>query len=194
MPRVLKASTMCALVFSTALVGWSAGCKSAAPRQETPVASPPAFESSAQPAEKVDESQGFKEATATADSLPSSASSRAELLNARGTLKPIHFDFDRSELRADAIQPLSANLAQIRKEAGLRVRIEGHCDERGTVEYNLALGDRRARTARDYLIAQGIQGDRLSPLSYGKERPVDPAHNEAAWARNRRDEFIFVAN
>jgi peptidoglycan-associated lipoprotein len=193
MIRDLSRSTLWWVSLSIAVAGWSAGCRSAAPKQESPVAHPPAFQSSV-PAEKVDESKDFKQAAPSIDTLPASPSSRAEILNAQGVLKPIHFDFDRSDLRPDAIQALAGDLARIRQEAGLRVRIEGNCDERGTVEYNLALGDRRARAARDYLVSQGVAGSRLSAVSYGKERPADPAHNETAWAKNRRDDFVFVAD
>jgi peptidoglycan-associated lipoprotein len=73
------------------------------------------------------------------------------------------------------------------------VRIEGHCDERGTVEYNLALGDRRARAAKEQLVSLGVPAGRLRTISYGKERPSDPGHGEAAWAQNRRAEFVFIA-
>ena len=73
------------------------------------------------------------------------------------------------------------------------MRIEGHCDERGTVEYNLALGEKRARAARDYLVSLGTPASRLGIISYGKERPVDPGHSESAWAENRRAEFMFLA-
>jgi peptidoglycan-associated lipoprotein len=73
------------------------------------------------------------------------------------------------------------------------VQIQGHCDERGTVEYNLALGEKRASAAKDYLVGMGINPDRLSTISYGEERPANPGHNEAAWAQNRRDEFKIVS-
>jgi peptidoglycan-associated lipoprotein len=74
----------------------------------------------------------------------------------------------------------------------IKVKIEGNCDERGTTEYNLALGDRRAKAAMDYLTAQGVDAARLTTISYGKEKPVDAGHNEEAWAKNRRDEFILT--
>lgn len=75
------------------------------------------------------------------------------------------------------------------KNADANIRIEGHCDERGTSEYNLALGDRRANSAKKYLVDLGISAERLSTISYGEEKPADPGHNEAAWAKNRRDEI-----
>ncbi len=186
-PRSLLVSSMALAVLVLALA-----CKSA-PTAETPVTTPPAFESKPQPAEKVAETSGFKEAQPAAETLQESPSSLAEKLNTQGILKPIHFDFDKYDLRQDAIRTLGDNAAGIKQYSQFKVRIEGNCDERGTVEYNLALGEKRARTGRDYLVSLGIPARRLSIISYGKERPLDPSHNEQAWARNRRDDFVFLA-
>ncbi len=101
----------------------------------------------------------------------------------------IYFDFDKSELKPDAQIALKNKAAWLEKNPGFSVRIEGHCDERGTNEYNLALGERRANAAANFLKSLGISGDRIRTISYGEERPADPGHNETAWARNRRDEF-----
>jgi peptidoglycan-associated lipoprotein len=103
---------------------------------------------------------------------------------------PIYFDFDRSELKPEAREVLNQKAEALRQYPDVRIRIEGHCDERGTVEYNLALGERRAEAARQYLIDLGIDPDRLTTVSYGEERPAVPESNEAAWAQNRRDEFV----
>jgi peptidoglycan-associated lipoprotein len=102
----------------------------------------------------------------------------------------IYFDFDQSDLRSEAREVLSRKAEILREYPDIRVRIEGHCDERGTVEYNLALGERRAEAARAYLIDLGIDPDRLTTVSYGEERPAVEGQNEAAWSQNRRDEFI----
>jgi peptidoglycan-associated lipoprotein len=104
----------------------------------------------------------------------------------------IHFDFDKSELKPEARAILVKKADWLRNNAEFSVRIEGHCDERGTNEYNLALGERRANAAWKFLNALGISGDRMTTISYGEERPVDPRHNEAAWAKNRRDEFKLI--
>jgi len=182
------------LAFVVAAIALSGvACKSVPPAQESPKPAAPSFDSSTKPAEKVDESSGFKEAAPTAESFSETPSTAADKLNAQGVLKPIYFDFDMADLRQDASQTLSANAARIRESGSLSVRIEGHCDERGTVEYNLALGDRRARAAKEQLVSLGIPAARLRTISYGKERPVDPGHNESAWALNRRAEFIFIA-
>lgn len=105
-------------------------------------------------------------------------------------LVDIHFDFDRYDLRPSDRAILSDHAKWLLANLKMRVLIEGHCDERGTVEYNLALGERRARAARDYLVNSGIAQDRLDVISYGKERPLDPHHNEVAWALNRRAHFM----
>lgn len=101
----------------------------------------------------------------------------------------IYFDFDRSELKEDAQLALKNKAMWLSKNTDYNVRIEGHCDERGTNEYNLALGERRAKAAKDFMVSLGIAEDRIRTISYGEERPADPGHNEVAWARNRRDEF-----
>ena len=105
--------------------------------------------------------------------------------------KKIYFDFDKFDLGAEAIGALNELAAFLKANAGLKVSVEGHCDERGTNEYNLALGERRAKAAYDYLAAQGIDPSRLSTVSYGEEKPADPGQNEEAWAKNRRDEFVL---
>jgi len=104
----------------------------------------------------------------------------------------INFDFDKYDLRPDARATLDRKAAFLNENGSVRTQIEGHCDERGTEAYNLALGERRANAARQYLTTIGISAGRLSTISYGKERPLDPGHNEAAWARNRRDHFVVT--
>lgn len=104
--------------------------------------------------------------------------------------EPIYFDFDRSELRPEAREILRGKAEVLRSFPEVRVRIEGHADERGTVEYNLALGERRADAARQFLIDLGLDSDRITTVSYGEERPAVEGQNEAAWSRNRRDEFV----
>jgi len=102
----------------------------------------------------------------------------------------ILFDFDSFELSPAAKKILADKAAYLKGRPGMKVLIEGHCDERGTSEYNLALGERRARAALEYLVFLGIDAKRLSSVSYGEERPVDPGHNEEAWAKNRRAHFV----
>jgi peptidoglycan-associated lipoprotein len=117
---------------------------------------------------------------------------RPSLDTLNSELRPIHFDFDKSAIRPDATPVLGTNAALMEKYPEFNIVIEGHCDERGTIEYNLALGDRRAMAAKQELIQRGISPGRITTISYGEERPVDPGHNEGAWAKNRRAEFLFV--
>ncbi len=108
-------------------------------------------------------------------------------------LKDIHFDFDKYDIRPSDAEILKENAAILKKYPNVKIQIEGHCDERGTNEYNLALGERRANSTKEYLISLGISPERISTISYGEERPLDPAHNEEAWAKNRRSHFIVIS-
>jgi len=100
------------------------------------------------------------------------------------------FDFDDFSLRQDAKSALEKDGKYLEKNSGMKAVIEGHCDERGSVEYNLALGEKRARAAKDYLVSYGIPGGRLTTISYGKERPFESGHDEEAWAKNRRAHVV----
>ena len=104
----------------------------------------------------------------------------------------VYFEFDKYDLTSQARMTLSKNAGTMMEHAGFSILIEGHCDERGTEEYNLALGEKRALAARDYLTGFGIAKDRISVISFGEEKPVDPRHNEEAWAKNRRAQFVVT--
>lgn len=104
----------------------------------------------------------------------------------------IYFDYDSSELSSDAQRTLKKVASYLQSNSSASVDISGHCDERGTIEYNLALGEKRARAAKKFLVALGISGDRISCISYGEEKPIDPQSSEEAWAKNRRDEFVYI--
>jgi peptidoglycan-associated lipoprotein len=108
-------------------------------------------------------------------------------------LKDVHFDFDKYDIRPEDAEIMKGNGALLMKYTKLKIQIEGHCDERGTIEYNLALGERRANSAKRYLVSLGISPDRLSTISYGKERPLDPGHNDEAWAKNRRAHTLVLS-
>ncbi len=107
-------------------------------------------------------------------------------------LKDVFFDFDKAELRPDARQALDANIEMLKSNGQIRITVEGHCDERGTNEYNIALGERRARAVRDYLVAGGIDAKRITTISYGEERPFVQGHDESAWKWNRRGHFVMA--
>jgi len=105
-------------------------------------------------------------------------------------LKDVFFDFDKAVIRPGDARTLDASAAYLKSNSGRLVLIEGHCDERGTSEYNLALGEQRAKAALNYLVAQGIEASRITLISYGKERPSCTEKNESCWAKNRRDQFL----
>lgn len=110
-----------------------------------------------------------------------------------GELEIIYFDYDKYSIRSDARAALKANAKWLKKNSSVSVQVEGHCDERGTTEYNLALGESRAKSVKEYLSRLGVSSSRLSTVSYGEERPQDAGQNESAWARNRRAVFVIVS-
>src|SRR3989441_57493 len=105
----------------------------------------------------------------------------------------IHFDYDKSNIRAEDAAVLDQKVAILQANPNLRIRISGHCDERGSDEYNLALGNRRATSAKQYVVSHGIDAGRIETVSYGEERPIAQGHDETAWAQNRRDEFEILS-
>ena len=106
------------------------------------------------------------------------------------SLEPVFFDFDQWSIREDQKEVMAKNSQWLKSNPNVKVRLEGHCDERGTSEYNLALGQKRAEGVKSFLEGMGISSQRMAPVSYGEERPLDPAHNEAAWTKNRRVDIV----
>ncbi len=172
-----------------ALVAGGCAKKELVKGEEAPAAGQPAVTAPSAPSapsapvkeEKVRE-QGVKETTAPA----AAASAQQE------ELATVYFDFDSFILTAPARATLTKNAEAMQKNSSMKIRIEGNCDERGSDEYNLALGEKRAKAAMNYLTTLGIPADRLSIISYGKEKPADPGHDEAAWSKNRRDDFVIL--
>ena len=119
---------------------------------------------------------------------------RRKALEAAKKLKlmPVFFDYDQWNIREDQKDPMAQNAEWLKLNPKTRIQVAGNCDERGTAEYNLALGQKRAESVKKYLEGLGVSGDRLETISYGLERPLDPGHNEAAWAKNRRADFVPV--
>ena len=155
----------------------------------TPATTKPEAPSAAQPS-------AAQKAPASRPAPPPSSSLEAARVGkapAASPLKDIYFDFDKYDLRADARDVLKANAGWLKANASARVEIEGHCDERGTNEYNLALGAKRAQAAKDYLASLGISQARLSTISYGEELPVCKEQNEGCWQKNRRARFVVVS-
>jgi peptidoglycan-associated lipoprotein len=127
----------------------------------------------------------------TADSLAALGHTVEAVRTMLATL--IHFDFDKALIRPEDASVLDQKVAILRANPNLRIRISGHCDERGSAEYNLALGNRRATSAKQYLVSHGVEAVRIETVSYGEERPLAQGHDETAWAQNRRDEFEIIS-
>lgn len=143
----------------------------------------------AQPAPRATETPVTR-ATPPAETPVTPAPAQAQA-PAASPLKDVFFDFDKSAIRDDQKAALNEDVAWLKGSQKAKITVEGHCDERGTAEYNLALGERRAKAVKDYLIAAGIPADRVSTISYGKERPFVLGHDESAWKWNRRGHFVI---
>ena len=183
MLTALRTTTICALVLATAAAGCARTPKltsTAAPAPMAAGAETPAGDDAVAVIEYRE-----RETVITERPQPSEFSEAAGV-------KTIFFDFDRADIRPGDAETLEANAAWLKTHEVL-VLIAGQCDERGTPEYNVALGDRRAQAARNYLIAQGIAASRILTVSYGKERPVCTEHTEECWAANRRAHFLVKA-
>jgi peptidoglycan-associated lipoprotein len=183
------------LVVSAALVT-AVGCGKKTPPVARPAPPPPVPATGAvtprppAPPEPAREPVGVPPEPVRDDAISSAS---LDDLNKSSPLKPVYFELDSSELTAVNQKALDENAALLKRYPGWSVTVEGHCDERGTAEYNLALGERRAIAARAYLVSLGIAADRLRTVSYGKEFPFDPGHDEAAFAKNRRAHFVITA-
>jgi peptidoglycan-associated lipoprotein len=132
-------------------------------------------------------------AVAPAAADPAIGSKNLDELNRESPLGPVYFALDSFELSAEARTQLQGAAGVLKQNGTWQVTVEGHCDERGTAEYNLSLGERRALAAKAYLVSLGVAADRLRTVSYGREFPFDPGHDDAAWAKNRRAHFVITA-
>jgi len=130
--------------------------------------------------------------TIKTEELPRDIEQLNQVAQQKGYIQDAFYDLDASTLSADAQAALTASANWLKQHPDLNLLIEGHCDERGTEQYNLALGDRRANSARDFLATLGVEGNRMRTVSYGEERPFDQGHDEAAWAKNRRAHLVLV--
>jgi peptidoglycan-associated lipoprotein len=187
-----KASVVLVLLGLTAA---AAGCARRQPplaQPAPPVASPPATAPSSAPPPPTTEALPVPpEPVAIAEDNISARS--IEDLNRDSPFKPAYFPLDSAELDDAGRAVVTANAGLMRKYPTWMITVEGHCDERGTAEYNLALGERRAVAVKTYLLSLGIPGDRVRIVSYGKEFPFDPGHDERAWASNRRAHFVITS-
>ena len=181
-------------VFSAALCLTALGCAPATPNKpETGPSSSSGTAGSQGSGRGEGQRGGTRESNTGSSSLSELQQGKSSATPASSPLKDIFFDFDRADLRSDARDTLRANADWLRSNPSARVEIEGHCDERGTNEYNLALGARRAQAAKDYLVSLGIAGERLSTISYGEEIPVCREHTESCWRQNRRARFVIIS-
>jgi peptidoglycan-associated lipoprotein len=172
-----------------------AGCAKKPVMKEGPVAEKEAVaekQAPAQPSVEMEKGKPIGEQLAREKEEAMAEEEAAKVDREAAMFDDINFAFDRFELRPDAREILDMHAKWLKAHPEYVLRIEGNCDERGTVEYNLALGDRRARSAMTYLVDLGIDKTRIGTISYGKEQPLDPEHNEAAWAKNRRDHFVVT--
>jgi peptidoglycan-associated lipoprotein len=178
------------ILFAIVLLVVTGACAKKKPPVARPTPPPPAAGTSTRPAEPptpVAEPQPVPPEPVAEDPL---LSRDIDEINKNSPFQPVFFAYDSAELDSAGQQALNGNAQILKKYSAWVVTIEGHADERGTAEYNLALGERRALAARTYLVSLGIPADRLRTVSYGKEFPFDPGHNETAWAKNRRAHFM----
>ena len=188
------ARSIATLVASAALIT-AVACGKKTPPVARPAPPPPASTGSTSPSRPPAPPEPVREPTLVPpEPVRDDAISSASLddLNKLSPLKPVYFELDSSDLTAANQKTLDEDAALLKRYASWTVTVEGHCDERGTAEYNLALGERRAIAARAYLISLGIAADRLRTVSYGKEFPFDPGHDESAFAKNRRAHFVIT--
>ena len=143
------------------------------------------------PAQEVNPEPEMTKEDMTQPQLPQDVEELNQYLRDQKLVDDVYFDFDKSDLRPEAQEQLAKNAEWLKANPTYDATIEGHCDERGTNEYNLALGERRANTAKDYLVSLGVSPDRLMTISYGEERPVCTESTEACWQRNRRAHFVI---
>lgn len=132
------------------------------------------------------------EPSVSTETLPSTPEELNRVVRQRGYIQDPFFGYDESTLSAEAQGALTVSANWLKQNSQYNVLVEGHCDERGTAQYNLALGDRRANIVRDFLMTLGVDGNRIRTVSYGEERPFNPAHEESAWAENRRAHLVIV--
>jgi peptidoglycan-associated lipoprotein len=176
-----------------ALVVAAPGCKKRPPETapSVPAAAPKAPQPPPPPPPKQEVKDEFEGAPFEDKDRPPSDLGQADHWNKQGVLSTVYFDFDRSDLTEPTRQTLRKNADWLEGHGELNVVVEGHCDERGSIEYNLALGERRANAVRDYLIDLGVERSRLRIVSFGEERPAVPGTGESVWSRNRRAEFVL---
>ena len=191
----MKSRRVSAVVMTIVLAAAIGACAKKKPPVARPIPPPPAAAPETTPSRPPAPPEPVRESPIPPEPIASDplTSTDIDLINKNSPFQPVFYAFDSAEVESDAQKVLNANAEILRKYPTWVITIEGHADERGTAEYNLALGERRATAARTYLVSLGIPADRLKTVSYGKEFPFDPGHDEAAWAKNRRAHFVVTS-
>lgn len=185
---ILRLATVASLATSMAL--FAGGCGKQQVRTDEGMAAAPA----AAPAPKSAQGTGIGAEESLA-SAPKNAATKPVAISEGRTdapMLPVYFDFDKSNIRANQQARIEKNASFLKNNPQVTIQVQGNCDERGTNEYNMALGERRAMSAKKYLVNLGIAGNRITTISFGEEKPLALGHNEHAWAQNRRDDFVFT--
>ncbi|OGL00525.1 MAG: peptidoglycan-associated lipoprotein [Candidatus Rokubacteria bacterium RIFCSPHIGHO2_12_FULL_73_22] len=191
--RAANIVVMSLLLFGVVLAGCAKRPATTQASAPAPTAPPPAATTPAQPSAPPAPSMAAptRPAPAPAAAAPTTtARPSPKEFTAIADLKDIHFAFDKYDIRPGDAKVLDANAAWLKSHGDYLVLVEGHCDERGTNEYNLALGERRAKSTMNYLVSQGVQASRITIISYGEERPQCAEKNEGCWSKNRRSHFL----
>ena len=188
----MKKLIVISVVFFMVFAAFSACGGRAKVEEVTPPPPPPEVEEQpeVEEVEEVEEPVVIEEPEPTEEEIFMSKS--LEEINLEAPMQMIHFDYDKYFIRDDAKPVLEENAEWLKKYDTVVVLVEGHCDERGTEEYNLALGEKRAKSTLDYLSALGVPADRIRTISYGKSLPLDPGHNDVSWQKNRRAQFLVI--
>jgi peptidoglycan-associated lipoprotein len=195
MMTMRAAESKAAVVVVVFILGFTAACGKKTPPVARPAPPPPTTTATATATRPPAPPEPVAEPVIVPpEPVPSDSISSASLddLNRNSPIKPVFFEYDSAELSAAGQAVLNETAMTLKRYPTWTVTIEGHCDERGTAEYNLALGERRAVVARSYLVSLGIPADRLRTVSYGKEFPFDAGHDEAAYGKNRRAHFVIT--
>jgi peptidoglycan-associated lipoprotein len=167
-----------------AVLALAAGCKKKPPTTTPEATPPPSVEVAPPTSPTTPPPPPSREGGVLSEDL--------QTLNSKGYLKDAFFDFDKADLREDARTALAADAQWLKQYGSIRALVEGHCDERGTEEYNLSLGQKRASAVKDYLVSLGVEGSRVNTVSYGKARPFCSDHDENCWQQNRRGHFVIT--
>ena len=173
-----------ALLLAISMLPACSGQEPPAPEPEPPAPERPA--PTPQPQNEPPQAAEFEQNEPASDVLT------LDMINREGMLQAVYFDYDKAEIRADQRAKLQANAQFLRDNDNVRVLVAGHCDERGTREYNMALGERRASATMQYMVSLGVARNRIEIISYGEEQPAAPGANEAAWLQNRRAAFQAI--